>query len=489
MPPVSIKVNMSTILTQAPRLLLVDSDQFGTDLLRADLEAMGCEVEVCEGGKRLERLLAHSNWDAILADQDTASLNMFARTLAAPNPPVLVIMAGFGSIDDAVEAVRAGAADFLTKPVSSDQVRVSLDRALEKRDLRNENQRLREEMGERFALGNLHSRSDKMRDIFEMVRNVADTRATILIEGESGTGKTLLARTIHSSSSRTAAPFVEVNCGALPDNLLESELFGHDRGAFTGAIKTKAGKFEAAHGGTIFLDEVSCASLDLQIKLLRVLQDREFEKVGSNETQRVDVRVIAATNQPLHKEVAEGRFREDLFYRLNVLGLAVPPLRERRGDVVDLAERFLARAAESYGRKIMGFEPRAMSALTSHSWPGNIRELENLVERAVLVNRGPKISLDAFPPEFVEHCDPDRFESLEEGNAPLRLDGRTLKQALEGAESALICQTLRENDGSRNRTALQLGINRTTLFNKMTKFALMDLEFDPEGSPSDETRA
>ena len=468
-----MKLDMSTSKSTAPRILIVDGDEFGAELLVSDLAGLGCEVEVCGPGARLERLLARESWDAILADQDAAAVARFEPLLCSDDPPVLVMMAGFGSIDDAVEAVRAGAADFLSKPVSGEQLRVSLGRALEQRALRAENRRLREDLGERYELGKLHSRCAQMREVFDTVRNVADTRATILIQGESGTGKTLLARGVHRHSSRASAPFIEVNCGALPDNLLESELFGHERGAFTGAVKARAGKFEAADGGTLFLDEVSSASLDLQVKLLRVLQDREFERVGSTETRRVDVRVIAASNRPLLDEVEAGRFREDLFYRLNVIGLGVPPLRERPGDVVLLAQRFLAELAQSYGRAIEGFTAEAMTALTAHDWPGNVRELENSIERAVLLTRGGEVSLEDLPEVLRARADGPRATPTPCAG----LAGLTLRQALEQVEHDLLLQTLRENGGSRKATAAQLGINRTTLFNKMTKFGLMEYAF------------
>ncbi len=483
----SINVDMFTSSDAKPRLLIIDSDQFGSELLRSDLAEFGCQVELCTPGERLGRLLERQQWDAILADQDTIEIEIFESLLARPDPPVLVMMSGFGSIDDAVEAVRAGASDFLTKPISGEQLKVSLGRALEQRELRSENRRLREDLGERFELDKLISRSSEMRQVFETVRKVADTRATILVEGESGTGKTLLARGIHRLSSRAIEPFIAVNCGALPDNLLESELFGHERGAFTGAIKSRSGKFEAAHRGTIFLDEIACASMDLQIKLLRVLQDREFERVGSSETRQVDVRVIAATNQPLREEVEAGRFREDLFYRLNVLNLHIPPLRDRCGDVVLLAEAFLERIAQEYDRQVEGFTSEALSALSAYSWPGNVRELENSVERAVLMNQEPRIGPESLP-EALQVTSSRASLAPEEAQSPgFFLAGRNLKEAMVEAERLLILQALEENGGSRKATALQLGINRTTLFNKMTKLGLMERQFN--SSSQDDTQA
>lgn len=480
----SMNMNMFTSNDAQPRLLIVDTDEFTATLLKADLEGAGCKVEVCAPGERLTRLLQRQDWDAILADQDATSIETFESVLTQPEPPVLMMMSGFGSIDDAVEAVRAGAADFLTKPISGDQLRVSVGRALEQRELRSENRRLREDLGERFELDKLITRSREMKSVFDTVRQVADTRATLLIQGESGTGKSLLARGVHRSSSRAHAPFVAVNCGALPDNLLESELFGHERGAFTGAVKARPGKFESADGGTIFLDEIATASMDLQVKLLRVLQDREFERIGSSETIKVDVRVIAATNRPLAQEVEAGRFREDLYYRLNVLGLEIPPLRERCGDVVLLAESFLERIAGDYGRPIQGFSTDALAALTAHPWPGNVRELENSIERAVLLTHSNTIEIESLP-EALHEGRSESAEGRPAGTSPaLDLGGRNLKQALEHAERRFILQALQENNGSRKATALQLGINRTTLFNKMTKLGLMEQRFD---APQDDS--
>ncbi|MCB9916188.1 MAG: sigma-54-dependent Fis family transcriptional regulator [Planctomycetes bacterium] len=453
----------------ASRVLLVDADELSSELLAGDLEDLGYEVETCAELERVAELLAERAWDAIVSDRDTADLGELAALCEPEHAPALILLSAFGSLDEAVEAVRAGAADFLAKPVSSDQLRVALERTLERRELLEENERLRADLGERYELGRLVSRSPEMRRVFETARAVADTRATVLIQGESGTGKTLLARSLHRHSQRADAPFVEVNCGALPDSLLESELFGHVRGAFTGAVKDRAGKFEAADGGTLFLDEVACASLELQVKLLRVLQDRVFERVGDTRTLEVDVRVVAASNRPLAEEVAAGRFREDLFYRLNVLELFVPPLRERPGDVLLLAERFLERFAAEYGREARRLSPEVAAILTRHAWPGNVRELENCVERAVLLARGPEVGVEALPAALLAGAPPVGLPDLAPAVAP-----RTLREAVEATEHALILRTLVQEGGSRKRTAELLGVNRTTLFNKMRKYNLMD---------------
>jgi DNA-binding NtrC family response regulator len=458
--------------TRAPlagaRVLVVDEDLDQREDLIAALHEVGCTVEAARPG-RIERALAGGGWDALLADADTVARPGLLERLEESDAPSLLVLAGFGSIHEAVEAMRAGAADYLAEPISEERLLVALERALASRALRAENRRLRSEIGERFELGRLESRDAKMLALFETVEAIADTRATILIEGESGTGKTLLARTIHARSARAAGPFVEVNCGALPSSLLETELFGCARGAFTGAVRDRAGKFEAAQGGTILLDEIGCASPELQMKLLRVLQERELERVGELRTRRVDVRVIAATNEDLERAVAEGRFREDLFYRIQVVRLRVPPLRERPADVLLLAERFLARLGEDHGRPKDGFHPDCVPILTGHPFPGNVRELENGVERAVLLAKGPLVRPEDLP-----------WTPAVRGPLPARASGPepTLREALEECEREILLAALRRHGGRRKETADSLGVNRTTLFNKLRKFNLSHHSFD-----------
>jgi DNA-binding NtrC family response regulator len=454
---------------EGARVLLVDEDLEGSSGLVEELARAGFSVETCASLARLERLLESESWDAVLADPETVPIESLALLLASELPPVVLVLAGFGSIHDAVEAMRLGAADYLAKPVEAERLRMALERALEQRSLRQENRRLRADLAERFELGQIESRDPKMRHVFEVVQAVADTRATILLEGESGTGKTLLARSIHRHSSRASAPFVEVNCGAIPANLLESELFGHCRGAFTGAVRDRAGKFEAADRGTIFLDEIACASGDLQVKLLRVLQDRELERVGESRTRKVDVRVIAATNVELEQEVRAGRFREDLFFRLQVVRLCLPPLRERPGDVLLLAQRFLDRLGLEHGRQKRGFDPGCLPILANHDWPGNVRELENGIERAVLLARGEEIRPEDLP--WTLKPGGPRPSS---GPAP----GLGLREALEESERHILLEALRRHGGRRKETAQELGVNRTTLFNKMRKYNLLERAFD-----------
>jgi DNA-binding NtrC family response regulator len=381
----------------------------------------------------------------------------------------VIMITGYGTIESAVEAIKMGAFDYLTKPLNDDEVRLVVERALTQQALVRENHALRRQLDQRFGLGRLVGADYRMQRVFDLIEAVADSSVTVLLQGESGTGKSLVARVLHQHSPRRDKPFVEVACGAIPETLLESELFGHARGAFTGAVAEKAGKFKAAHGGTLFLDEISTASPALQVKLLRVLQERQFEPVGSNKTETVDVRVVLATNQDLEEEVAAGRFRQDLYYRINVVAIMLPSLCERMGDIALLAERFLENFAGKMNKPGIAFSPEAMVCLQHYHWPGNVRELENIVERAVVLTRGRLIGVDDLPPKLV---------ALSQSNPlDVNLSGMPLKKAMEAPERAAIESALRANGWNRQLTAEMLGINRTTLYKKMKRYGL-------EGEPA-----
>jgi len=456
----------------APRVLLAlpapgEARELEAALARARLDCTRVEGDIGWG-----EVLAEGPFDAVVADElDSAAL--LAESERLPEAPAVVLLAAFGTAQGALEAIRRGAADSLARPLAPDEVALAVTKALEARALRRENQSLRARLSERFTLGQLQSRDPKIARIAGIVDSVADTRATILISGESGTGKTLLARAVHQRSSRRAAPFVEINCGALPASLLESELFGHVRGAFTGAVRDKPGLFEAADGGTLFLDEIGTASLDLQVKLLRVLQDRAFERVGDTKTRTADVRVIAATNADLVASVAAGSFREDLYWRLNVIAFDLPPLRERPGDVALLAEAFTQRFARDYARDVTGLAPDCLARLCTHAWPGNVRQLENTIERAVLLCQGRTLTQADLPREIGPSPDlapPTALLIVPGPDGPFP----TLKQALDGSERSILQSALERTRGHRQEAAALLGINRTTLFNKMRKHGLLD---------------
>ncbi|MEZ5987867.1 MAG: sigma-54 dependent transcriptional regulator [Planctomycetota bacterium] len=450
-----------------PRILIADQDQLAVETLGRWLEeARYLPHQAASGASALEMLDRH-DFDLLIVEQrleDMDGIALVGRVRAErPSLPVLM-MTAYGTIEDAVEAMREGVFDYLSKPVVQDELLLAIQRALEQAALVQENASLRTQLDRRRRLDGLVGPSERMAGILEVVDSVAPTRATVLILGESGTGKTLLARTIHEHSDRRGGPFVEVNCGALPDSLLESELFGHARGAFTGAVKDKPGKFEDADGGTVFLDEVATASPALQVKLLRVLQDRIFERVGETRTREVDVRLVLATNRDLMKLVHEGSFREDLFYRINVVSIELPPLRERIEDVPFLIEHFLASFAEYHGKRVVGVAPEALDAMLAHDWPGNIRELENAVERSVVLARGDLVELGDLPTALRGRDRP--LVELRDQVLPLKL-------ALEEPERLIIQRALELNGWNRQQTADMLEINRTTLFHKMRKYGLM----------------
>lgn len=448
-------------------VLVVDDDGIIRNSLSELLRLEGYGVHTgCSFQQALE-VLEERPVDIVLADINMPEGNGFEllHVVQRKWPEVVAIMiTGYGTIESAVEAIKLGAYDYLTKPVDDDELLLCIERAATQRAVLRENRCLKDQLHQRFGLANIIGHDYRMLKLFDVVEAVADSPVTVLIEGASGTGKSLFARAIHQQSQRRDKPFVEVSCGALPDTLLESELFGHVRGAFTGAVSAKQGKFRAAHGGTIFLDEIATASAAMQVKLLRVLQSQQFEPVGSNKTETVDVRVVLATNLDLEKEVRESRFREDLYYRINVVTLQMPSLRERTGDIPILAEYFLRRASGDLRREVLGIEPDAMRAMQSYPWPGNVRELENVLARAVVLSRGPYITLADLPDRLIEGASPD--------DPAVPYDGSPLRKALEIPEKRILESALKANDWNRQRTAEQLEINRTTLYKKMKRYGL-----------------
>ena len=447
------------------RILVVDDDEIILTSLSEFLRLEGYGVETASSFQEASAHLASATFQVVVADVSMPGADGFELLKMIRNryPDTAVIMiTGYGTIESAVEAIKRGAFDYLTKPIIDDEIKLVIERALRQRMLMEENRSLRNQLAERYGLGNIIGHDDKMLRVFDTIEAVADTPTTILITGESGTGKSMIARAIHQRSNRRAGPFVEVACGALPETLLESELFGHVRGAFTGAVSDKAGKFKQADGGTVFLDEISTATPAFQVKLLRVLQDFEFEPVGGTKTQRVDVRCVLATNQDLDAAVRRGEFREDLYYRVNVVTIHLPPLRERIGDIPLLAEHFLDNHCRRTERKILGFQDDAMRVFQGYAWPGNVRQLGNVIERAVILTKNATLAVADLP---------ENMWSVEAGGDG---DGQMLplKRALEKPEREIIVRALRTFGGSRRATADALGINRTTLYKKMKRFSI-----------------
>ena len=446
-------------------LLLVDDDRLVLDGMADWLRGKGFDVTEATTSREARRLVDSSMFDLVLADirlPDGDGFEILEHSRRRLPETSVILMTGYATADTGIEAIRAGAVDLLTKPLLDDELELAIGRALSQRRVIGENATLRTQLDMRFGMENVVGRDHRMRKIFDIIDSIADTRATVLITGESGTGKSLIARAIHRQSSRRDKPFVEVACGALPETLLESELFGHVAGSFTGALGDKTGKFKQSDGGTIFLDEISTASPSMQVKVLRVLQELEFEPVGGTKTIRVDTRVILATNEELARAVAAGRFRQDLYYRVNVINVELPPLRCRLTDIPPLAEHFLKRVRDETGKKVEGFSDQTMAALQAYPWPGNVRELQNVVERAVLLGKRPMIEPDDLPRELV----------LAAPAVAKHAPPRTLKEALAGPERQIILETLQQQNWNRNATAEQLGINRTTLYKKMKRLGL-----------------
>lgn len=446
------------------RILVVDDEATQRELVSGYLKKHGYEVMVAPDGERALELFRHEPVELILTDQrmpDFSGLELL-KAARAINPEIhVIVMTAYGNVGSAVEAMQAGAADYLAKPLQLEELLHKVERVCERHRLYVENRELREELQERHRIEGIIGESGQMLEVTSLVRRVAPSEATVLIRGESGTGKELIAKAIHYASLRAAKPLIRVNCAALPENLLESELFGHEKGSFTGAVATRKGRFESADGGTLFLDEIGDLPLHLQAKLLRVLQEKEFERVGSSHPLKVDVRVLSATHRDLERLMKSGQFREDLYYRLNVVTIVLPPLRERRQDLPALMDHFLRRFAGKNGKTIRGFSHEAREALLRYDYPGNVRELENLIERAVVLTRDDVIDRGDLP------------LTLEESET--RDDKEThLIAAVEGLERRMIKDALARAGGIQTRAAELLGMTERALRYKLAKYGLRD---------------
>jgi DNA-binding NtrC family response regulator len=442
---------------------MVDDDAAMCEFLKEELEREGFAVEVANGGRAGLERVKRGGVDLVVSDvrmPDLDGLDLLREVRALDPSLYVIIITGFGSIDTAIRAVKLGAYDFLVKPFEIDRLLPTIDKALAERALRSEVVRLREEVSRRDRLDNLIGRSPAMQEVFNLIQRVAGSQLSVLITGDSGTGKELVARAIHAHGPRKARPFVAMNCSAIPETLLESELFGYARGAHSTARLDRQGLLVEADGGTLFLDEIAEMPLSLQPKLLRVLQDGEVRPLGTNKVEHVDVRVIAATNRDLAAHLREGHLREDLYYRLNVVQIHLPPLRGRSEDVLPLAEHFLARSAARAGKSLRGFSESAKKIMLAYPFPGNVRELENMVERAVALAEGELIGPDDLPPVMRERRSQDRL-------ATAVAQGLTLDQL----EREYIERVLDSEGGNKTRAALRLGLDRKTLYRKLEEYA------------------
>ncbi|MGA2975260.1 MAG: sigma-54 dependent transcriptional regulator [Spirochaetia bacterium] len=454
-------------MARGHRILVVDDDETIRGFLRDLLTANGHEVDLALDTRSAAEMLKGREYEVVITDlmlPDGDGLEVLRIARSRPYEPEVLLITAYGTIDSAVEAVRGGAFDYLTKPIASQKLLLTVERAVERRALKTEVSNLRREVGERYAPQNLVAASPGMRRILELIDVVAATDSAILIQGESGTGKELVARSIHFRGARAGRPFIAINCAALPEALLESELFGYAKGAFTGAAAERKGLFEEANGGTLLLDEIGDMPPLLQGKLLRTLQEGEIRRVGSATVRRVDVRILASTNRNLADLIREAKFREDLFYRLNVIPLTIPPLRERREDIVPLCRHFLAFYAKKLGRQPQSLAPEAMEMALGYHWPGNIRELENVMERAVTLSLSAVISLAEFKVIFALGLAVASSVPPEPAAAP--------KATREEAERETIKSALEEADGNQTRAAQALGMGRNTLWRKMKKYGM-----------------
>ncbi|PKN89491.1 MAG: two-component system response regulator [Deltaproteobacteria bacterium HGW-Deltaproteobacteria-1] len=445
-------------------ILVVDDESSHRMMLKAHLGEEGYEVIEASDGQEAVDLVSQHFYDLILMDIRMSIMDgieaLHRIKKISPSLPI-IMMTAYGSIESAVATLKSGADDYLTKPLDMDELLLKIEKVLHYRDLEKENILNRERLGERFHFSNIIGKSQSMKELFETLAMVAPTDATVLLLGESGTGKEVIANAIHQNSLRKDQAYIKVNCAALPETLLESELFGHEKGSFTGAQSKRKGRFELADGGTLFLDEIGEMSPATQAKILRVLQEKEFEPVGGNRTISVDVRIIAATHKDLGKEVKEGRFREDLFYRLNVVPITIAPLRDKKEDIPLLAEHFLKQYAGKNNKDVKTLEPRVMDALVRYPWPGNVRELENIIERMVIMSHGDRLLFEDLPQDF---------KTLPNGND---IKPGPTGSSLKEIEKEVILKTLEQTGGNRTKAALILGVTRKTLQNKIREYRIV----------------
>ena len=448
--------------------MVVDDDSAHRTMLRTLLSGWGYDIFEADDGSTAIEAVKQRPFDLILMDIRMLKVSGIEAldAIKAINPAIpVVIMTAYSSVETAIQALKTGAYDYLTKPLDFEKLKLTIQRAMEHVTLKEENRQLRENLGKNFDLHNIIGRSASMVKLLETVAQVAPSEATVMITGESGTGKELIAGAIHFNSPRKDGPFVKLNCAAITETLLESELFGHEKGSFTGADRRREGKFVQAHNGSLFLDEISEMSLTMQVKLLRVLQEREITRVGGEEVISVNVRVIAATNKNLLELITEGRFREDLYYRLNVVSLEIPLLKDRREDIPLLAEHFLKRFAEQNRKTIKGITPQAMDRLLRYHWPGNVRELMNAVERGVVLTRTEYLDTEVFP--IITPDDP------EAGTSGTVTPDTLVNMPLDEVEKASILKTLESTAGNKSEAARRLGITRKTLHKKLKKYGMM----------------
>ncbi|MDK9717943.1 MAG: sigma-54 dependent transcriptional regulator [Trichlorobacter sp.] len=457
-------------MTELTRILIIDDDEPGRQVMELLLKKSGFAPLSASNGAQGVALVREGRADLVLVDlflPDKNGIEILQEIRQVAPELEVVVITGHASAETAVQAMKQGAFDYITKPVNFEELKIVIAKALEKQRLLSENVYLRKQLQERFQFSSIIGGSAAMQRLFERMQRIVKTDSTVLIFGESGTGKELVAKALHHNGRRKGHAFVAVNCGAIPETLLESELFGHTKGAFTGAVRDKIGKFEAANHGTIFLDEIGTMPMHLQSKLLRVLQEQEVERVGSTKPIKLDVRVISATNADLEEQVRQGSFREDLFYRLNVIPLQLPPLRDRREDLLPLVSHFLDKFCHLMGRPLMTLSKPALDALERYRWPGNVRELENVVERVTALTEQDSIGPDDLPSEITEASSPPKGVCLD-----LSPEGIDMPAAIEELECKMIAKALQMSNGVKARAAALLGLNRTTLVEKMKRLGL-----------------